>query len=387
MQRILFFMAMAAAVAAAGAFLPTHVAHSQEIGLATYQETAQVLIDKTISQDVTSSITLQSTSVQELKIPAGLEQRIREDSRVGAVILTNEEQCVLGVVDEACIMINIKRDPEDTNFLEIQNTSKAVASLYIDDLNEAFDTASEFHSVFIHTSDETNEMLETSGAVSGRGTISAVYTMPMESTDSMYEKISSVLLPKAIRESGGFYDVAKNLSLQEDAKMTFSLIPLEGKSLLQLKATVGYPGTAAGITDVSPLEYLQTEKLQRSAYFSTGVYPLNSLLQVVVLSPEPAKVSGVKGSMLETRDVGGELVPTDVSREGWVFDPPEGQKIQGKWIFGEETAVDGDTVTFSLDGEGGEGAGEPFDESVVVAVIISVVAAAAAAFYLKGYKK
>ena len=65
-----------------------NTAYSQELGLATYQETAQVLIDKTISQNVKSSITLQSTSVQELKVPAELEQRIREDKRISAVILT-----------------------------------------------------------------------------------------------------------------------------------------------------------------------------------------------------------------------------------------------------------------------------------------------------------
>ena len=51
----------------------------EEIGLATFQEMAQVLIDKRISQNVTASITLQSTSIQEIKIPSELEQRIREN--------------------------------------------------------------------------------------------------------------------------------------------------------------------------------------------------------------------------------------------------------------------------------------------------------------------
>lgn len=366
-----------------------NTAYSQELGLATYQETAQVLIDKTISQNVKSSITLQSTSVQELKIPAELEQKIRENNKISAVILTNEERCVLGVVDESCIMINIIRDPEDTNFLEIQETAKTVSSIYIDELNEAFDIDSEFHSVFVHSRDDTNALLGTSGVVSGGGTISAVYTMPMESTDSMYEKISSILLPKVIRESGGFYDVAKNLSLHEDAKMTFSIIPLENNSLLQLKVSVDYVGIAAGITEVSPLKYLQTEELKRSKYFSAGFYPLNSLLQVVVLSPESTKVNDVQGNILETRDVGGELVPTSVSEEGWIFDPQEGQKIQGMWIFGNKMVMDDDTLKFSLGEKDlvGPNPSEPFDESAMVAIIIAVAASGAAVFYLKGYKK
>lgn len=366
--------------------LGIHTAQAQEPGLATYQETAQVLIDKTISKDITASITLQSTSVQELKIPVELEQQIREDKRIGAIILTNEDQCVLGVLDESCIMINVKRDPEDTNFVDIQNTSRKVSSAYIDRLNEAFDTNSEFHSVFVHSVDDVNKILETSGAVSGGGTISAVYTMPMESTDSMFEKISSILLPKEIRESGGFYDVAKDLSQLNDAKMTFSIIPLENNSLLQLRTSVGYAGEATDITKINPLEYLQTENLERSEYFSSGFYPLNSLLQVVVLSPESTIVSNVRGNILDTRDVRGELVPTDVSKEGWVFDPAEGQKIQGKWIFGKNSYVDENTVMFLL-GQTDSQTPSQFDESTIIAVVIAVVASAAAIFYLKGYKK
>ena len=58
--------------------ISANYAYSQEIRLATFQETAQIIIDQRISQNVTASITLQSTSVQEIKIPAELEQRIRE---------------------------------------------------------------------------------------------------------------------------------------------------------------------------------------------------------------------------------------------------------------------------------------------------------------------
>ena len=50
----------------------TNYAYSQEMSLATFQETAQVIIDKSISQNVTASIALQSTSIQEIKIPAEL---------------------------------------------------------------------------------------------------------------------------------------------------------------------------------------------------------------------------------------------------------------------------------------------------------------------------
>jgi len=56
-KKVLFFLGL---IALAG--ISTSYAYSQEINLATFQETAQIIIDKSISQNVTASITLQSTS-------------------------------------------------------------------------------------------------------------------------------------------------------------------------------------------------------------------------------------------------------------------------------------------------------------------------------------
>ena len=47
--------------------------YSQEIGLSTFQESAQVIIDEKISQTNIASITLLSTSIQEIIIPSELE--------------------------------------------------------------------------------------------------------------------------------------------------------------------------------------------------------------------------------------------------------------------------------------------------------------------------
>ena len=88
-------------------------AYSQEIRLSTFQESAQVIIDEKIYQKTTASITLFSSNVQEIIIPIELEQKIREDQWVQAVVLTNENNCVLGVVDQSCIIINIARNSND----------------------------------------------------------------------------------------------------------------------------------------------------------------------------------------------------------------------------------------------------------------------------------
>ena len=364
----------------------TNFAYSQDMGLATFQETAQVIVDRSISQNVTASITLQSTSIQEIRIPAELEQKLREDNMIKAVIITNQEQCVLGVFDESCIMINVVRDPDAKGIIEIQDAARQVAMPYIDEINRVFDTDAKPHSVFVHTDDSSNEAFETSGVISGRGMISVVYTMSPEDTSAMYEKISAILIPKIIRDGGGFYDVAKNLSFEENSKMTFSLIPLESKSLLQLKLSVDYPNEANNISELSPLDLLKTDKINRSDYFSAGFYPLNSIIQVVILSPEDETISNIRGNIISTQVVDGEMIPTDITKPGWVFDPQEGQRIQGKYIFGQETTISKDKLKFSL-GDVPPTSIESSNESIIVVAIISIVAISAALFYLKGYRK
>jgi hypothetical protein len=366
----------------------TNFAYSQDASLATFQETAQVIIDKTGEQDIMASITLQTTSIQEMKISPELEKQIRENEKILSIIITNQQQCILGVIDESCIMINVKRDLSDKGIIEIQDSSKAIADSLIDEINRTFDTEAKFHSVFVHSDDKINRALETSGAVSGRGTVSAVYTMPMEDTNSMYEKISSILIPRVIRDSGGFYETAKNLSSENNSKLTFSIIPFDNNSLLQLKLSVDYPQAASNLIELSPLEFLKIDELKRSEYFSSGFYPLNSIFQIVILSDEFTNISNIKGNIVPSQIIDGEKIPTEITRQGWIFDPEEGERVQGKYIFGQETTIHANDLIFSL------GDDDPtiptlttLDESIVILAIIIIGGVAAALFFLKGYKK
>ena len=361
-----------------------HFSYSQDASLATFQETAQVLIDKR-TQEITSSITLQSTSIQEIKIPSELEEKIRNNPRITSVIITNEDQCILGVFDQSCIIINVSRDPTDKGVIEIQDSTKELANQFIDDINQAFDTKSKFHSVFIHSDDELNRALETSGAVSGRGIVSAVYTMPMEDSDSMYEKISAILIPKIIRDGNGFYETAKNLSSEDNSKVTFSIIPLENNSLLQLKLSATL-SEGSEITKIEPLKFLSTNELKRSEYFSSGFYPLNSIFQIVILANEPLAISNVNGDLIPTQIIDGEKIPKEFTK-GWVFDPDGGEKIQGKFIFGRDSSITNKDLEFSLADNSQQKQESSFDESIVILVIIIVGGIGAAVYFLKGYKK
>ena len=372
--------------------ISTNYAHSQEIGLSTFQESAQVIIDKKISNTSITSITLLSSNLQEIKIPTELEQKIRENERIQAVVITNQNNCVLGVRDyESCIIINIERNPEDKGINAIQDSTREIADLYIHEVNQVFDTNAKFFQTYIHTSDETNQALGTSGIISGYRTISAVYTMPMQDTDYMYGKLSSMLLSKSIRDGEGFYNVAKILSEDENAKMSFSIIPSESKSLLQLRISIENPIESQmeeTITKINPLEFFNIENLNRSDYFSSGNYPLNSIFQIVILANDEMNVSDVRGNIIPTQMIDGIEIPIEITKKGWVFDPQKGEQIQGKYIFGESTSINENELKFSLGGNNLQYKEEiKLDESITVVIIITIISIGAAIFYLKGYKK
>ena len=368
--------------------------YAQDPKLATFQEIAQILIDQKISNNVTAAITLQTTSNQEIRIPIELVKKIQETEKVSSVIVTSEEQCVLGVrPDESCIMINMSVQGIPGGIKAIQDTGRQIGDSLIGDINDAFDTDAKFHSVFIHQKDETGKALETSGVVSGEGTFSTVYTMPREDAQTFYEKFSTILLPPEIRESGGFYDLAKKLSEQQDARMTLSIIPQKGILLFQLKLSVDYPNTAKGIEKISPMEFLKTDELKRSNYFSKDFYPLNSLLKVILLSPQPLKISDVNTKIVPDVIKNGERFP-EFTNDGWFFDPSSGEKIEATYLFGKKFSVTKDELVFKVGPVNGTEEikiNNPINmeiDSFQIVILVGIVMAAAGAviYYLKGFR-
>jgi len=377
-------------------------AEGQEPKLATFQEISQVIIDKQFSNNVTAAITLQSSSNQEIRIPTELLKSIQDSERVLAVIITNEEQCVLGVgfyEEEGCVMINfsgegIEPEEGEAKIFAIQDLGKEIGDSLIGDINEALNINSDFHSVYIHHRDESNIALDTSGVISGKGIVSAVYTMPKEDTYSMYEKFSAILIPKIIRDAGGFYNVAKNLSTDEDSQMTVSIIPQDDITLLQLKLSMDYPNDALKIDNVSPLEFLKVNNLERSDYFSDDFYPLNSLLKVIVLSSEPIKVNSVNTNLVPTVQSGNETLP-DFRNDGWFFEQEEGNKIDGTYLFGKKFSVSKNDLVLTLSSLNDTGSiknGSSIEirdtDYTQILVLIGIVIAGAGAiiYFFKGFK-
>ncbi|MBI3842544.1 MAG: hypothetical protein HY295_05340, partial [Thaumarchaeota archaeon] len=310
-----------------------NITYAQQPQLSTFHEIAQIIVDQKILNQTTTTITLSSTSTGEIWVPLELDQKIRDTKNVVAVVITNEDKCALGVTDSICVLINISNEGLD-KIEQMQAKGQEVGDSLINDINKAFSLNAKFSSVYVHSENVINKELQTSGVVSGRGTISAVYTMPKSDTSYLYETFTTTLLAKQIRDSGGFLEVAKKIADDPSSSVTFSIIPRGEKSIFQLQVNRDYP-LKNKITTISPLELLGTQKLERSSYFNVGFFPLNSLVQVVVLSNEAIKVTSHGSELVPTFEKDGEKFPSDLTKNGWFFDPDSGTQIVGRYLFGK----------------------------------------------------
>lgn len=365
----------------------TYTAYAQQPRLATFHETAQVIIDQKIQNQTSVSIAVLSTSNQELRVPIELDQKIHSMKNITAVVITNEDKCVLGVIDKACVLINISNEGFTGGITEVQSKGKEIGDALIGDINNAFNIDAKFHSVFIHVDDKVNRALDTSGTISGRGTVSAIYTFSKYDTSFLYEGLSTILIPNEIRSSGGFLDVAKKMADDPTSAVTFSIMPKGATSLFQLQVSRDQKITDK-ITSISILQFFEVDKLQRSNYFSSGFFPLNSLVQVVILSKEPMRISGHGSQTIPTVEKDGEVYPSDITKNGWLFDPASGNKIVAKYLFGKTVEVTSNDLKFNIgDSSSTDTAIEiPADNSLYILIGIGIAAAVAIVWYLKNIR-
>lgn len=362
----------------------------QESSISSYVESIDTVINLD-SETAYSSILLQSTNINDITIPHVLERDLRENGRVIGVIVTNMEECVLGVKSETCIIININRVQGIHNITAIQEGAKAVGNVFIDDLNDAFGINAEFHSVFIHYNDDQSRRLALPGAVASFNTISVVYTIQETDTVALYDIISSHLLPHEIRRGGGMAEVARVMSAQPGALFLFAAIPSETDTLMQLRVTIPHDMPNADMVDT--LEMLRLDSIRQSAYLE-GYQPANTMLRLAVLSANGTSISDTATPILSASSRSGDLVPDSLDMAGWVFDPPSGPLIRGTYILGSDKEIlEGDAAvsldrSFEATDTNGTDVGlEKANESLVVVLIIVAGGIGAAAFYIRGYSK
>jgi hypothetical protein len=175
--------------------------------------------------------------------------------------------------------------------------------------------------------------------------------------------------------------------------MTLSIIPQNGISLFQLKISLDYPNSAQGIRDINPLEFLKTDELKRSNYFSKDFYPLNSLLKVVLLSTQPLKISEVNTKIVPDVIKNGERFP-EFTNDGWFLDQSSGEKIEATYLFGKKFSVTKNELVFKVGPVNGTQeikTNNPMNiemDSIQIVILVGIVMAAACAaiYYMKGFR-
>ncbi|MDE1832375.1 hypothetical protein [Candidatus Nitrosotalea okcheonensis] len=368
-------------------------AYAQQPQLASYRETAHILVDEKVQNKTTAFITLASTSPVEMRVPADLSQSIQNSANVTSVVITNDKSCVIGVQDQGCILVNIISPSliESYNITTIQTEARQVGDGLIDHINKAFATDARFNNVYINPKGQLNGALGTSGVISGNRTISVVYTMSRQDSSYLFDGLSAILIPKQIRDDGGFFNAAQTMAQDSNSTVTFAITPSQNALLYQLQVSKQIP-IKTQITTIKPLELLGISSLERSSYFSVGFFPLNSILDVTVISNKTTAVTNHGGDLAPTTIKNGQKFPSDLTQAGWIIDPSYGQQISAIYLFGKTTSVtDGQaslTLGNSIPTTSGQGnttstpppISNPTDYSIYA--LIGIVAAGGAAVYL-----
>ena len=393
-----------------GIVLSIPFASAQTFEKATFQEIATILYDQKLSNSVIVSVGLETTDNSELKFSDELVGKIMENDKIRAVIFTNAGECVIGVTSEQqCIMINFDYQQlrGDGGIRMVQDSAREMSGVLIDDLEQIIGTESEFHSIFIHTVDDTNALLETSGVVSGRGAVSATYVMPKQSTDFLFADLAGKLIPKEIRKGGGFFDISKELAKEDNSIISITMIRNGDSNLFMFKVALEKEDTSTDTSEINVLEQFGLNNISRSNVFDGRNVPLNSVIQLVVIPEEPSKIDAIKTHAIT------DLTTLDgISEKGWFFSAPAGNVIDAKFLFGQDKIVSQDELQMEIGPwEGGDELSfysvediqqqeydtmEEFvkedssdgEDQVQYAVLGIIIAAGigAAIFYLKGYK-
>jgi len=327
------------------------------------KEFLQIIIDQRESKN-RISVSLISTSQSDIKLPDEIEA-ISSNPKISSMTITNEFACAPTKIDKACIIIEVERDGLGDNLVEMKKNAREIADKIVADGVIIF--SPEFYSITFQPKgglsvDEAKRLGE-KGVV-----VNIIYTTHLQPTSQLFTALSTMLLSDDIRTSGGFYNIAEKLS--ENYFSTFSVVmtPLENDMLRELHISLLcsneirelvncerlyselIPGVQEGTIDeqiargyVSPLDFIQVENISRSKIFSDEFLPLNSVIQVMILSEEDLQVKSVNSNVIENlRTLG------DIQENGWFFISESGKKIDGRYIFGQESSVSKNDLAFSI---------------------------------------
>ena len=384
---------------------------------ATWLESMSVIYDQKLSKSIQASVAFETINNNDIQFSNELIKKIMSYEEIRFVFFTNMEECVMGVpLDEMCIMIGFNLDmlKGDLGINAIHENGTRISEELITDIKNAFGMNAEFHSIYLHMDDGTKKPIGTD--LSTLRTASAVFTLPREDSNIVFTKLSEQLINQKLRESGGFYDVAKEMAknpssiittgiaLQGDElpMMLFKVMQIERGELGFVEGEDGNPSleyqysvSGFDISTINPLAHFGIDDLERSKYFEGHFVPLNSVMQVVVVPEYPSKVSTVNTNIIAKLDSAEDLV-----EKGWFFTSTSNNAIDARFLFGQSDSVTADELVMEIDTWDIQNVDDSFlidninvrvqsteGEQYIILAAIIIAAIGAAIFYLKGYKR
>ena len=195
----------------------TPLAFGQDLQKAALLENITVIYDQSASKSVIASVTLETVNNNAILIPDILLDKLSSHDDIRFVVFTKMGECVMGVSsDEQCIMIkfNLETIKGDGGINTVQTNAKAIGDELISDLNNMLNLNAKFHSIWVEGGGSTDIASMSEFNTVGAGTASATYTMPKQETDILFSNLTELILAQEIRNSGGFYEVARQLASQ-----------------------------------------------------------------------------------------------------------------------------------------------------------------------------
>ena len=382
----------------------------------TWLESMSVIYDQKFSKSIMVSVAFETINNNEIQFSDAFIEKVMSYEEIRYVLFTNMEECVMGIpLDEICVMIGFNRDmlKGDLGINAIHENGKRISDELITDINNAFGVDAEFHSIYLHMDDESSQV---GSDISTSRIASATFTLPREESNIVFTNLSEQLINPQLRESGGFYDIAKEMAKNPSTIITTGMmtqsddIPMLLFKVMQMdRGELGLVEIEDGVTSleyeysmlgfdistINPLLHFGIDNLERSKYFADHFVPLNSVVQVVVIPEQPSKVSTVNSNIITKLDSAEDLL-----EKGWFFVSTSNDAIDARFLFGQSDSVTADELVMEIDAWDIQSGDDSFlidninvriqnteGEQYIILAVIIIAAIGAAIFYLKGYKR
>ena len=318
-----------------------------------FQEQIQIIIDESNYKN-RISIGIISTDPNDIIFTDNLEA-LSSNPKIISFSLTNKFACAPTKIHRACVIIEVAREGLGDDINEIVKNTREITDKIISDGVILF--APEFYAVTVQprSNFDGSEKLIVS---------EALYTINKQTTENLFGTLATMLVSSDIRTAGGFFDYAEKLSEHYFSDFTIRFIPLGEYSLRSVNISLSCSNKIPEFPrcdpegkideqivrgDISPLDFIQVENINRSKIFADEFLPLNSVIQVLIFSEQELQVKSVNSNVIEKlQDLG------DIQESGWFFTSKSGKIIDARYLFGSESSVSKNDLVFSVGAYSGD---------------------------------